>query len=346
MKKRIEFLLLVGFMLTTFGYSFAQERSTSKNLTVYVTKLQASADKLNLFLALNEATIYRTDYNTNRYFLQFSIPINRLGALDSLAAKMGYITQNSFNSQNLTEKIANLEKRNKQLEAENLLLQKQLKDTSLPDYSINDIKRRLSNNNQTLTNNESNLNQLRQNSLESSCYVEFTLNDELSTPNNTRISFVNMPGVEYGYLSIENPKVGVSAKAYQGASVKYMFTRGKSYFNLGVYRAVQNNAADSNAFRELFLVNFGQDFYPKNFGRGKRKFLNLYTGYQLGGFVANSNNDRNSKFTYNANLSIGLELLKTKHVLIDNKVSYFLPLSDLNRNLRGLLYQASFNFVF
>ena len=125
-----------------------------------------------------------------------------------------------------------------------------------------------------------------------------------------------------------------------------MFTRGKSYFNLGVYRAIDNNTADTSLINELFMMNFGQDFYPRNFGRGKRRFLNLYTGYQIGGFISNQNNNKNSVFIPNANLSFGVELIKTKHILVDNKVSYFLPLNELNRNMRGILYQASFNFVF
>jgi hypothetical protein len=178
------------------------------------------------------------------------------------------------------------------------------------------------------------------------CKVRFTINDEMSTPNNSRVSFVNMPGIEYGFLKIENPTAGISAKSYQGATIKYMFTRGKSYFNLGVYRAIDNNTADTSLINELFMMNFGQDFYPRNFGRGKRRFLNLYTGYQIGGFISNQNNNKNSVFIPNANLSFGVELIKTKHILVDNKVSYFLPLNELNRNMRGILYQASFNFVF
>ena len=338
--------VLAAILLFVFAAAHAQDRSSTKNLSVYVSKMQQSADALNLFLALNNATVYRTDLNTNRYYCQFALPLAKVGALDSIAAKMGYITQNSFNAENLQEKIANLERRNQSLNFEIETYTKQLKDTFLSGNMASDIRRRISNNLQSIATNDININQYRLTMAERTCLVEFNMYDELSTPSGTKLSFVNMPGVEYSFLAIENPKAGVSAKAYQGASVKYMFTRGKSYFNLGVYKALNNNKADSSAISELFMINFGQDFYPRNFGRGKRRYFNLYTGYQVGGFIASRNDDKSSKFIYNANLSLGLELVKTKHVLIDNKVSYFLPLNELNRHMRGLLYQASFNFVF
>jgi len=43
--------------------------------------------------------------------------------------------------------------------------------------------------------------------------------------------------------------------------------------------------------------------------------------------------------------SIGIEIYKNKYFLIDTKVNYFVPFS-YNRNLRGISYNASFNFVF
>ena len=47
----------------------------------------------------------------------------------------------------------------------------------------------------------------------------------------------------------------------------------------------------------------------------------------------------------NLNLGLGLEILNTRHVLFDAKASYFVPLNDRSRDLRGLLGQAAFNFV-
>ena len=183
---------------------------------------------------------------------------------------------------------------------------------------------------------------------ESLTYVTLRIYDEITFPTaNRAVNFVNMPGVEIGLLRLENPQAGVSARFYRGYSVKYLFTRGKSYFNLGIYKpTTKAEPADSTFITELFLINFGQDFYPRHFGRGQRKFLNLYTTYQIGGVIINRQGKEDAKFIPNGNLGIGLELLKTKNILIDTKASYFLPLNSLNRDLRGLLLQGSLNFVF
>ncbi|MFN3446080.1 MAG: hypothetical protein ACK44D_10080 [Bacteroidia bacterium] len=345
--KKLANLLIVITLLTVLPFGIqAQERPSNKTIQVYVTKLQLSTELLSNFIASKNGVVYQTDLSTNRYYTEFLISNAELRGIDSLANKMGYVTQNVFNTENFKEKISNLEKRIDGLKYENSVHARQLRDSLVTGARVEELKRKISSNLQTIASLEVNINQLEQNASDQMCKVRFTINDEMSTPNNSRVSFVNMPGIEYGFLKIENPTLGVSAKAYQGATIKYMFTRGKSYFNLGVYRAMDNNTADTALINELFIINFGQDFYPRNFGRGKRRFLNLYTGYQIGGFISNQNNNKNSVFIPNANLSFGVELIKTKHILVDNKVSYFLPLNELNRNMRGILYQASFNFVF
>ena len=77
--------VLAAILLFVFAAAHAQDRSSTKNLSVYVSKMQQSADALNLFLALNNATVYRTDLNTNRYYCQFALPLAKIGALDSIA---------------------------------------------------------------------------------------------------------------------------------------------------------------------------------------------------------------------------------------------------------------------
>jgi hypothetical protein len=345
--KKLANLLIVITLITFLPFGIqAQDRPSNKTIQVYVTKLQLSTELLSNFIASKNGVVYQTDLSTNRYYTEFLISNAELRGIDSLSNKMGYVTQNVFNTENFKEKISNLEKRIDGLKYENSVHARQLRDSLVTGARVEELKRKISSNLQTIASLEVNINQLQQNASDQMCKVRFTINDEMSTPNNSRVSFVNMPGIEYGFLKIENPTLGVSAKAYQGATIKYMFTRGKSYFNLGVYRAMDNNTADTALINELFIINFGQDFYPRNFGRGKRRFLNLYTGYQIGGFISNQNNNKNSVFIPNANLSFGVELIKTKHILVDNKVSYFLPLNELNRNMRGILYQASFNFVF
>lgn len=176
--------------------------------------------------------------------------------------------------------------------------------------------------------------------------VELTLAEETYTPQssrNQRVHFVNMPGVEYMMLRVENPKEGLSADLYQGGAIKYLFTRGKSYVSFGAMRATNIAATDSTTFKELFVYNFGQDFYPRHFGRGQRKFLNLYTGYHVGGMFATS--EVRSKHIFEATPHIGLELFKSKTILLDSKIGYTIPFYE-NRNLRGIQANASFNFLF
>ncbi len=346
---KVSFIKFIFSSLILFGLvstAYSQERSTSKKIQVYVTKLKFSSEQLAKFINQKNGLVYKTDFSTNRYHTEFLIPIDDINALDSFANTLGYITLNVYNSENIQEKINQLKKQKESLVYENSLYTKQLADSVITGTKASEWSNKINNNLQLITSLEININQLEQNANDKMCNVIFTINDEMSTPNYSGVSFVNMPGIEYGYLHIENPKAGLSAKAYHGATIKYMFTRGKSYFNLGAYTSLKNNRTDSTLINELFLVQFGQDFYPRNFGRGKRKFLNLYTGYQLGCFITNQNNGSNSKVIPNANLSFGVELIKTKHILVDNKVSYFLPLDEWNRNLRGVLYHASFNFVF
>jgi hypothetical protein len=180
--------------------------------------------------------------------------------------------------------------------------------------------------------------------------VDLNVLDETYTPQSSNVTFVNMPGVEYSYYRVEQPKDTITSPVYQGIFLKYVFTRGKSFATLGAYKstAKQTNNTDSlanapSAYSEFFAFGFGQDFYSKHLGRGNRKFLNLYTGYTIGGMLLS--NDLKNKFSSYVAPSIGLELFKNKYVLIDTKVNYMVPFKD-TRHARGLAFNASFNFVF
>lgn len=174
--------------------------------------------------------------------------------------------------------------------------------------------------------------------------AKLSLNTETSTPSVSNLAFVNMPGIEYAALFFENPSENFSATAYQGAQIKYLFTRGKSYLSVGLLHPITEPAKqDSLAATELFLFAFGQDFYSRRLGQGLRSFFNLYTGYQIGGAYLTS--DANSNLIWQVTPCLGLELVKTKRMLLDARAGYFIPF-DHNRELRGLLTQASFNFVF
>lgn len=181
------------------------------------------------------------------------------------------------------------------------------------------------------------------NKKENTYTIALDLKDQATSPEYTEVSFVNMPGFEYSYLNIESPKAGISAKNYHGYFLKYLFTKGKSFATIGVYKNKDISKTDSTAFSELFVLGFGQDFYSRHFGRGSRRFFNLYSGYTIGGILATGKTNKSNMFFISP--SIGVELFKNKYFLIDSKVNYFAPLSN-TRYLRGLSYSASFNFVF
>ncbi len=174
-----------------------------------------------------------------------------------------------------------------------------------------------------------------------------TLSEDIGTPQQNskwNVQYVNMPGLEYSYLKVDNPQIGISSAVYQGAGVKYLFTRGKSFITFSVMKNT-SSVSDSLTFKELFTYGFGQDFYPRHFGGGKRKFLNLYTGYTIGGIFATS--DASSMGMPYITPSVGLEIYKNKYILLDTKAGYFIPIDkNTNFNLRGIVTNVSFNFVF
>ena len=173
--------------------------------------------------------------------------------------------------------------------------------------------------------------------------VSLTLSDEVTSPESTGISFVNMPGAEYSFLDIEAPAAGTSAEFYHGYFLKYLFTKGKSYGSIGLYKNESIGRTDSVAYSEMFILAFGQDFYSRHFGRGDRRYLNLYSGYQVGGILATG--EVSTKYLPYLAPSVGVEIFKNKYILFDTKVSYFVPVTD-SRNMRGISYSAAFNFVF
>src|SRR5581483_651754 len=92
------------------------------------------------------------------------------------------------------------------------------------------------------------------------CYININLIDEQDEINftNARVMFINEPGVEYSYLFIENPLRGISAPAYSGLQLKYLFTRGKSYVTLGALNAVNRSKEDTLSFSNFYNIAFGQ----------------------------------------------------------------------------------------
>ena len=177
-----------------------------------------------------------------------------------------------------------------------------------------------------------------------SVWIDITLMRELTTPNETqKVKFVNMPGFEYSVFMPENPKAGISATCYNGYMLKYLFTRGKSYVTVGAFKAVDVPSTDLQMYSDLFNFSFGQDFYSRHLGRGGRKFLNLYSGYNVGYLACTG--AESTLHNFYVSPAIGIELFKNNFMLFDTKVNYILPFVK-NLNMRGLQFAASLNFVF
>ncbi|WP_152559740.1 hypothetical protein [Hymenobacter sp. IS2118] len=317
--------------------------ATRKHITLAVTRYAEAHAALNLFIANRATKLYKKEESPEQLIADFSLSLQKLPQLDSLVATLGLVLENKLNTEDLTSREQELRVDEQRQENQLATAEAQLKKSG-PDKDVADLRTeaegyrgRLARSRQLLADLQNHTEQ---------AYVTLRLYDEVSFPTgNRRVSFVNMPGVEYGYLRLDNPQLGKTSQAYQGYAVKYLFTRGKSYLNLGVYKPL-TKSEEEGFVDELFMINFGQDFYPRNFGRGRRRYLNLYSSYQIGGVIVNQQGAKGSEFIPNLNLGLGVELLKTRHILLDTKASYFVPLHDRSRELRGLLGQASFNFVF
>lgn len=355
-RKRMPFLIsasvargLAAVLLSALGWPAAAQPeptyATQKQLTVAVTRFPEARAALIGFLRRRAARVQKQEETPEQVVAEFALPAAELPRLDSLMAALGFVLENNLNTRDLGARLQELRAKEASETARLATVNQQLRETRPEPDRLTAWEKQAEEHTDRLTRVRNQLAAITTHA--GLAYVTLRLYDEVSFPTgNRRVTFVNMPGVEYSYLHLENPRSGLTSATYRGYAIKYLFTRGKSYFNLGVYKPMTTNAVAEDFVNELFMLNFGQDFYPRNFGRGRRRYLNLYTTYQVGGFILNRNRDERNEFIPNLNLGMGLELLKTRHVLLDTKAGYFVPLYARSRDLRGLLYQGSFNFVF
>ena len=350
--------------------------AATKEIRLYCLKYNQSLQKATEFVKRPEFKLLKQNTTLYEASFELEIPLSQLLSIDSTLNQLGAVSSSNVESQNLdleiekVERIIELKKKElfkaeSQINDERIAFDLTQKDSTIgikvAEESLRTIQRninRLQDNITTFENfideQKNLLNTLRKGL--NMAKLSLTLYDEITMPDGRRqkISWVNMPGVSYSYLTVENPKYGTSHGAYAGMNLKYMFTRGKSYVELGVLKPINpyspaeitQDPKLSSVKNEFFNVQFGQDFYTKHFGRGRRKFLNLYSGYTIGLSIPNQYNDAKLKSLPISSLSIGVELFKSKHVLLDTRAAYYLPLSIENRNTRGILYNTSLNFVF
>jgi hypothetical protein len=345
--------LLTFLTLFSISAAYAQKYSNDNDkyypsanemkYTIYSVEYKEGKNKIDAFLQKNNYTITNQNETKNSHHYEFKVNEDKIASIDSFCNTLGYVSNKNLNSYNnqtkLSETLLELERlENKKAEYEKMLIRiDSVKSDKYYQHweKIRDIDAEIYAAKKKIGQFET---------IKNLYSVSIDMNDEQSSPSSSKINFVHMPGAEYVYMFVENPKANLSYATYQGIYLKYLFTRGKSYCSLGALKADKPSKTDSLAYDEIFTFAFGQDFYSRHLGRGNNKFFNLYIGYQAGYSLA-----YNSKITKGipfASPSTGIELFKNKYLLIDTNVNYYLPMTEENRNLRGWRVGGSVNFTF
>lgn len=338
MKANISILSFLFIMCMLPGKTFSQHKASNSNLVDIMTNnLNQTEAKVKKYVADNKLKLSK--YNRSEYHLEIQLFADSTAA-DKLITE--YKTWGYVSSENLVKATyqSDIDKLNDEIDQ---LKKEKATYQSMAKYSDSTAKSSLVYIEKTVEldkaiyQSETKLKELTNSN--HITYIQIKIREEKNTTMEYSSSWVNMPGLEYSALWIEQPKAGKTPEMMQGISLKYMFNTGKSYGILGLYK----NFGEKTEADQMFTLAFGQDFYSRRMGRGQRKFFNLYTSLNGGFYVLSGTDQRSSSWFINPYL--GLEIFKNKYFLIDNKVGYFLPYRD-NRNMRGLLYNVSFNFVF
>ncbi|MEO8088579.1 MAG: hypothetical protein ABI763_17305, partial [Bacteroidota bacterium] len=304
MKKVLLSLTLLLISSTIWAQSDSTYTSTEVSNTVYAIDFPGAKKKILDFIRANNIKVEDQRENRADMKVKFVVGYDAYISFDSLVSTIGYSTSRTVNTVSNYNKVTeiNLELAYLRQSRDSYSTLMNKVDEKAENYlALWNEKKQIE---EKIFDKERELIAFSQR--ENAYDISLDLYDETTTPENTGVAFVNMPGFEFSYLQIETPKPGFSAKTYQGYFLKYLFTRGKSYASLGVYKNNEINKADTTVFNELFVLGFGQDFYSRHLGRGSRKFLNLYSGYSIGGILATGEKSKASMFCIAP--SIGIEL--------------------------------------
>ena len=315
--------------------------STDVDNVTYSMDFIGAKKKVFDFLSSNNIKIQNQDESKTDLRIKFDLNQNQYKIYDLMITEIGYSTLKKVSTVDNSTKVSEINLELAYLKRQSAAYAEMLKkvDANSTSYlTLWDEQKTLEE--KTFTKQRELISLV---SKKNKYSVSLDLNDEAAKTENTKVSFVNMPGFEYSMLNIESPKKGISAENYQGYFLKYLFTKGKTYASVGVYKNSKIGQTDTTAFSDMFALSFGQDFYSRHLGRGSKRFFNLYSGYAIGGILATGKSNKSTLLFLAP--SIGLEIFKNKYIMIDTKANYFVPLS-YNRNLRGFSYNASFNFVF
>jgi hypothetical protein len=346
--KRLFTCLLIFLSIHLFAQVDTIFYTTELDVDVTTTDFKDSRNKLLDFLKQNQLPIQNQNESRTLISLKIHLSKDLYEQLDEKISSLGYVMSRKVNTLNNSLKVndINLEityLKSKKDSYTELMKQLDVKsDMYISLWNENKLTE------EKIFKKEKELLPYIQKT--HNYTINVTLSEEKTSPENSKISFVNMPGFEYSYLTIESPSASISSKHYQGYFLKYLFTKGKSFATIGAYTSIpqssNNNTRQSTTdslFSELFVIGFGQDFYSRHLGRGSRKFLNLYSGYNAGYMLATGVKTKENIFYISP--TIGLEIFKNKYILIDTKFTYLIPFMD-NKNLRGYTLNTSINFVF
>jgi hypothetical protein len=344
-KKNMRKIITITTLMLIINIVFAQQNKDLSISTINITMYSSDFDKSNEILKtyLQETNSEITLYKKTETELKCIFYLDNINKpkFDSIIKKIGYSQELELLTTYYTKKRKEINsdieyktKRKKEYENEINIKRNNNKEYDKYWLEVRKLEKELYELHKEYNSINSNHDYL----------VTIKIYDDNVDLTNGAVKWVNMPGVSYEMLWTENPTLGISNSIYRGFSLKYLFTKGKSYAKIGALKSYNNSNDTLSAFTELFQFSFGQDFYTKHFGRGEHKFLNLYSGYDLGGIIA-TGSDKPNTFLPFIKIHLGLELFKSKHILLDNKVSYFVPFVN-NREFRGLVYSVSFNFVF
>ncbi|MFM7618333.1 MAG: hypothetical protein ACKO5Y_00680 [Bacteroidota bacterium] len=339
MKNLVTSVFFALTSLVAFGQSYRVSNISQRVLT---TDFTGGVGKVNEFLLLNSISVTSQSQSKGELNVEFRMEPNQYAAYSTMVSGLGYFASNNLSSADNASRVEDLQSNIKYYN-ERIALQKEIL-AKVSDANSDQYKNMWNEMKGWESSVRSYEKELKSLTISEHYYlVNLELVDETYTPQNSSVTFVNMPGFEYSYLKIEQPNDTLTSPFYQGYFIKYVFTKGKSYATLGAYKSTQTLGSDTLHYSEMFAFGFGQDFYSRHLGRGTKKFLNLYSGYTFGGLLAS--NDAKKNFMGYFAPAIGVELFKNKYVLIDTKVNYLIPFKDV-RYTRGLAFNASFNFVF
>lgn len=212
-------------LIFTLKISAQSKISSQMDVTIYTLDFKSCKEKSNDFLTKNKLTVYSQNIGKNSYSVNFSCTATQYEEYEKLFESIGYISTKRSNTINNEKRINEIEleiiylKKNK-ADYEELL--KKVNEGSDRYFNLwNDLKQT----NAQIFNLEKEIIRLSGDS--ESITVNFQIYEESTSPESSKVSFVNMPGAEYSLLQIESPKSGISNEMYQGYFIKYLFTRVK-----------------------------------------------------------------------------------------------------------------------